>query len=343
MSPRALVTGGSGYFGSLLTASLVDAGYDVRVLDLHRADDAPSRVEFVQGDICDAARVRETCEGMDVVFHNVAQVPLARDTALFDRVNVGGTANLLHGCEAAGVGKVVYTSSSAVYGVPSTNPVTRSTPPRPMEAYGRAKHEGELLCRAAVTRGLDVSIVRPRTILGHGRLGIFGILFDWIRAGADVPVLGSGDNRYQFVHAEDVACACILAAQRSGPADYNIGAEVFGTMRETLEDLCAYAGTGSSVRSIPMAPAARLMQLASAARLAPFGPYHWLMYGKEMWFDLTPAHDELGWHSTYTTDAMFRESYDWFLAHDGEHESGSAHRRSARQGILRLGRALMRA
>ena len=113
--------------------------------------------------------------------------------------------------------------------------MTRTTEPRPVEPYGRAKLDAEHLCRAAVSRGLDVSVVRPRTILGHGRLGIFGILFDWIADGASVPVLGSGDNVYQFVHAADLADACRRAAERPGPAVYNVGAERFGTMREALE------------------------------------------------------------------------------------------------------------
>jgi nucleoside-diphosphate-sugar epimerase len=63
-------------------------------------------------------------------------------------------------------------------------------------------------CRA---HGLDVTIVRPRTILGHGRLGIFGILFEWVADGADIFVLGDGANRYQFVHADDLADVCVLA------------------------------------------------------------------------------------------------------------------------------------
>ena len=81
-------------------------------------------------------------------------------------------------------------------------------------------------------RGLDVSIIRPRTIMGHGRLGIFQILFEWIRTGYNVPVLGRGDNVYQFVHADDLADACILAAARPGVATYNCGTDRFGTMRE---------------------------------------------------------------------------------------------------------------
>jgi nucleoside-diphosphate-sugar epimerase len=344
VSATALVTGGSGYFGSLLVDMLRRQGRTVRVLDLLDADDRPADVEFVAGDIRDSRAVLQACDGIDTVFHNVAQVPLARDKALFQSVNVGGTQTLLDSCQERGVRKVVYTSSSAVFGVPDHNPVLRDTPPRPAEEYGQAKYEGELLCRAAVSRGLDVTIVRPRTILGHGRLGIFGILFDWIADGAVVPVLGSGDNRYQFVHAEDLASACILAGDRDGPATYNIGAEQFGTMREAVEHLCEYAGTGARVRSLPIGLTSKLMELSARAHLTPFGPYHWIMYSKSMWFDLTPAKEELGWSARYSTDDMFRESYDWFLAHRREAAGpGASHHRSpARQGALRLAKKVLR-
>ena len=149
-----------------------------------------------------------------------------------------------------GVGKVVHTSSSAVFGVPDVNPVLPTTVPKPQEAYGHAKLAAEWACLAAAADGLDVSIVRPRTILGHGRLGIFGILFDWIADGASPFVLGDGSNRYQFIHADDLADACIRAGGRSGHGIYNVGTDRFGTMREALTNLCAHAGTGATVRSL---------------------------------------------------------------------------------------------
>ena len=340
----ALVTGGSGYFGSLLVAELRARGRRVRVLDLVDADDRPSDVEFVAGDIRSRDDVRGALAGVGTVFHNVAQVPLARDRALFESVNVGGTETLLRACEDAGVGKVVHTSSSAVFGVPASNPVTRETRPAPAEAYGRAKYDGELLCHAAVSRGLDVSIVRPRTILGHGRLGIFGILFDWIADGAAVPVLGDGSNRYQFVHARDLADACVLAGDRPGAATYNIGAEEFGTMRETLTRLCAYAGTGAHVTSLPIGATAAAMQATARLGLTPFGAYHWIMYSRSMWFDLTPAHEELGWRARHSTDDAFRESYDWFLANRSHLSApgASVHRSAARQGVLKLAKRVLR-
>ncbi|HUC34061.1 MAG TPA: NAD-dependent epimerase/dehydratase family protein, partial [Ilumatobacteraceae bacterium] len=164
----ALVTGGSGYFGSLLVRRLVDAGHSVRVLDLLDADDRPVGVEFVAGDIRDPRVVNEAVAGVDVVYHNVAQVPLAKDLELLRTVNVDGTVRLLDACRAAGVDKVVHTSSSAVFGVPRENPVLPTTVPSPAEAYGHAKLAAEWACLDAAREGLDVTIVRPRTILGHG-------------------------------------------------------------------------------------------------------------------------------------------------------------------------------
>ena len=157
----------------------------------------------------------------------------------------------------SGAVRIITTSSSAVFGVPEKNPVTEDMAPRPQEAYGRAKYEGERRCHAWAERGLDVSIVRPRTILGHGRLGIFQILYEWIRRGSNVPVLGRGDNRYQFVHADDLADACIRAGELRGSDTFNIGAERFGTMHDALENLIRHAGTGSRLRSLPMVAATK--------------------------------------------------------------------------------------
>jgi nucleoside-diphosphate-sugar epimerase len=333
------VTGGSGYFGSLLVRQLRRHGRDVRVFDLNDADDRPAEVDFVQGDIRDDASVRRAVEGADAVYHNVAQVPLAKDRHLFESVNIGGTENLLRAAQAAGVRKVVYTSSSAVFGVPRSNPVTEQTPPAPGEAYGRAKYEGELLCRRYADTGLDVTILRPRTILGHGRLGIFQILFEWIRQGSNVPVLGAGGNVYQFVHAADLADACFRAAGRRGPAVYNCGAERFGTMRQGLEALCRHAATGARVKGVPMAPAVWAMKLTGALGLSPLGPYHALMYGRSLYFDITRAKTELGWQPRYSNEDMLIESYAWYLTHREKVLAGGAgshHRSAVKQGVLRL-------
>ncbi len=334
------MTGGSGYFGSLLVKVLRERSYRVSVFDLNDADDRPPDVGFVRGDIRDADAIAQACASVDVVHHNVAQVPLAKDRELFWSVNVTGTENLLRAAAQHRVGKVVLVSSSAVYGVPSKNPVDDSVAPNPKEAYGKAKLEAERVAAQFVAQGLDVSIVRPRTILGHGRLGIFQILFEWVRTGRPVYVLGGGNNRYQFVHADDLADACIRAGELRGSDTFNIGAERFGTMREALENLIRHAGTGSRLRSLPMGPTVRAMELTSMLGLSPLGAYHSLMYGREMFFDLSKAKEKLGYAPKKSNDEMLVESYEWYLAHRSEvldrAAPASHHRSPVKKGILRL-------
>lgn len=339
MPRTVLVTGGSGYFGSILVERCLAQGDHVRVLDLHRSG---TEAESVVADVRDLDAVRRACHGVDLVLHNVAQVPLARDRALFWSVNVTGTANVLLAARDAGVAKVVHTSTSAVYGIPEHNPVHEESPARPLEAYGRAKLEAEVLCRLAAADGLDVSIIRPRTILGHGRLGLMAILFELVAAGAPVFVFDGGHNRYQLVHADDLADACLRAGERPGPRAYNIGATSFGTMRETLEAVCEAAGTGARVRSIPSAPARLAMQVLSAVGQGPFAPYHWLLYGESLWFDTSRAQEELGWVPQHSNASMVIESYRWFLEHrdDMTSEGRSHHQSPVRLGALRLLRRL---
>ncbi|MFT5441828.1 MAG: nucleoside-diphosphate-sugar epimerase [Myxococcota bacterium] len=344
MAARALITGGSGYFGCLLRDQLLARGDSVRVFDLRDADDRPPEVEFVKGDIREPASIAAACDGIEMVFHNVAQVPLAKDRELFWSVNYEGTENLLRAVRDTGVRKLVHTSSSAIFGIPQRNPVDESVAPVPGEAYGHAKLEGERLVQRYVkTEGIDASIIRPRTILGHGRLGIFQILFDWIEGGYNVPVLGRGDNLYQFVHGDDLAAASILAAEQPGPSVYNIGASEFGSMRETLEALCKHAGTGSRVRSIPMAPAVAAMKLTSAIGLSPLGPYHAMMYGRSMYFDTSRAQNELGWQAEWSNAAMICDSYDWYRANKEQamKHGASPHKSAVRQGILALAKHII--
>jgi nucleoside-diphosphate-sugar epimerase len=174
--------------------------------------------------------------------------------------------------------------------------------------------------------------------MGHGRLGIMQILFEWVRQGRNVPVFGRGDNLYQFVHADDLADAAMKAADRPGSSTYNVGAAKFGTMRETLEGLVRHAGTGSKVVSVPMAPAVNMMKVTSSLGISPLGAYHAIMYGRAMYFDLSKTERELGWQPKHGNVDMFCESYDWYLRHRREvlcRRGASHHKSPVKQGILR--------
>lgn len=336
---KTLVTGGSGYLGETVVRKLRERGDSVRVFDLVDNEDRASDVEFVQGDIRDRDAVRRAVTGVEVIHHDVAQVPLAKDREKFWSVNVDGTRILLDAARAAKVRKVVLVSSSAIYGVPARNPVDLGTPPAPLEAYGRAKLEGERIAETFRSGGLDVSIVRPRTVLGHGRLGIFQILFEWVRRGRPVYTLGDGSNPYQFVHADDLTDVCLRADRLAGGGTFLAGTDRFGTMRELLTGLVEHAGTRSAIRALPFRSTQIAMAVTSKLGLSPLGDYHTLMYGRAMHFDVSETKAALGWAPKYSNAEMIAESYDWYVNNRDavlSRRGASHHRSPVKLGVLKL-------
>ena len=173
---KAIVTGGSGYFGSLLVEQLVNKGWEVKNLDINKPYQLLKNSEFIKCDVRNLSDVNSVFDGVDTVFHNVALVPITKSKDYLN-TNLFGTKNVIEMAIKSKVNSFVYTSSSAVYGAPKTNPVSENHIPCPAEAYGKSKLDAEFLCSTYSSK-INVSIIRPRTILGHGRLGIFQILLE---------------------------------------------------------------------------------------------------------------------------------------------------------------------
>jgi len=312
---KVLVTGGSGYFGSILIKKLIKKNFEVHSLDINQPEDI-NDFTFHKINITNIKNLNSLFESykFDYIFHNVAQVPLAKNKSLFKEVNIDGTHNV---CEVAKNNKVrhiIYTSSSAVYGVPDFNPVNELTLPKPAEAYGRAKYEGEKICKNFASTELKITIIRPRTIMGHGRLGIFSILFDWIENNKKIPLLNNGSNLYQFIHADDLAEASILSINQLNSFEiFNIGSDDLFTMRDILENLVRENNSKSTFYSLPLFPTENILNLLSNIRLIPLSKYHTLMYGRSLYFDISKAKKNLKFIPKYSTNAMFNESFRSYI------------------------------
>lgn len=140
---RALVTGGTGFLGSLLADALERAGFEVRVLDVLRPREDVSHREFVEADVRDSESVRSAVRGCDVVVNNAALVPVAGSTlAEYRSINVGGTEVTLAAAREEDA-YALHVSSTGMYGVPRELPVTETTPFAPLDDYGVSKAEAE--------------------------------------------------------------------------------------------------------------------------------------------------------------------------------------------------------
>lgn len=336
---KHLVTGGSGFLGNLIARRLLERGEQVRVLDVWEDPSHPAGVEYVECDILQREGVARAMRGIDVVHHNAALVPLTKSGKKFRAVNVEGSRIAAEEAVGAGVCAFIHMSSSAIYGAPTSCPITENTPTSPIEAYGRAKLAGEEAVREVCSQAdLPLVVIRPRTILGEGRLGVFQILFEWIRQGKNVYSIGDGNIKFQFVHAHDLMDFYMLALDGGRPGVYNVGTDEFGTLRGALENLIAYAGSTSRVRSLPVWLTINTLRTLDWFHLSPLAPWHYLTYHKAFHFEVTPLLG-MGWRPRYSNDEMFRESYDWFLANRDRlqaQKAGSPHRRPVREIALRI-------
>lgn len=335
-----LVTGGSGYFGVNLVNELIKRGDDVRIFDITEppGDVVGSSVEFFRGDITDFNAVKKACKGVDTVYHTVALVPLSRAGKRFRAVNVDGTKCILEASLKSGVSSFVHISTSAVYGVKPQGLINENVPLKPFREYGAAKFEAEEVCFDYMDKGLGVSIIRPRAIIGPGRLGIFAVLFEWLKKGKNLYIIGSGDNKYQMVSAYDLADACILASKKGLGEVFNLGSDEFLTVRRELKELANYAGTGSKIVSINATLVKTVLEIFDFLRISPLVSWQYMSGGEDFVFDTTKAKRILGWKPRHSDTEMLKRAYDWYVEHYDEikHSVGTTHRQIPKSGILKL-------
>ncbi|MEV6332735.1 aminotransferase class I/II-fold pyridoxal phosphate-dependent enzyme [Streptomyces sp. NPDC051909] len=313
---RILVTGGAGTIGSHVTDLLVEGGArEVVVLDnfvrgrranLARAM-ASGRVELVEGDIRDAATVRRVTEGADLVYHLAAIriTQCAEEPRLANEVMVDGTFNVLEAAAAAGVGKVIASSSASVYGLAESFPTTERHHPYNNDTfYGAAKAFNEGMLRSFhAMYGLDYVVLRYFNVYGP-RMDIHGlyteVLIRWmerIQAGEPPLILGDGTQTMDFVDVRDIARANILAA-RPGLTDevFNVASATETSLRELADALLDVMGSDLE----PVHGPARAVN-GVTRRLA----------------DTTLAEERLGFKAEIDLRTGLKDLVDWWRAEKG--------------------------
>jgi nucleoside-diphosphate-sugar epimerase len=342
MSPPAiLVTGGAGFLGINLCRHLLAQGFVVRSMDIAPFD-YPERdaVQVMRADIRDPSAVERAMAGIDMVVHCAAALPLSSPEVI-DSTDVRGTRILLESAARHTVSRFVFISSTSVYGIPDHHPMYEHDRLHGVGPYGAAKISAEELCVASRAEGRCVPILRPKSFVGPERLGAFELLYDWAYSGRNFPVLGSGDNRYQLLDVADLCEAillCLAQGEHAVNDTFNVGAKVFGTMRENVQAVLERAGHGKRVVSLPLQPVIALLKLLEGLHLSPL--YQWIYEtaGRESFVSIERIERQLGFTPLYSNRMALIRNYDWYVAHRAEYrgKTGLTHRLPWKKGALGL-------
>lgn len=282
----ALVTGGAGFIGSHLVDALVATGVTVRVLDdlssgrRENLAGVAKRIDFMEGDIRDVETCRLACRGAEVVFHlaAVGSVPRSmKDPAHSLSVNVGGTANVLTGARDAGARRVVYASSSSVYGDSETLPKREGEEGRPLSPYALSKRMNEELadlfarCYGMELIGLRYfNVFGPRQVPDGPYAAVIPRFFKACFQGGSPVIYGDGEQSRDFTFVADAVRANLLAA--SAPAfacssAYNVAGGRGVTVNDLATLVLEIVGNGRPARHEPQRPGDIRHSLADLTRV----------------------------------------------------------------------------
>ena len=263
---RYAVTGGAGFIGSHIVCRLVADGHEVRVVDdfsTGRAENLSGVREaaaLFEGDMCDAELLRRAFDGAECVFHQAALASVQRsveDPISTNRANVGGTLQVLTVARECGVRRVVYASSSSVYGDAPTLPKHEQMSPAPRSPYAVSKLAGEHYCRVyAEVFGLETVALRYFNVFGPRQdpasqyAAVVPIFINALFRGLQPTVFGDGEQSRDFTYVDNVVETNILAAAAQGAS--GMAVNVGCGSRYTLNDLLGMLGRviGCEVRPI---------------------------------------------------------------------------------------------
>ncbi|MDG4766358.1 NAD-dependent epimerase/dehydratase family protein [Solwaraspora sp. WMMD406] len=336
------VTGAAGMLGSAVVTRLRSDGVAVAGVDLREppAEVADSGYRHLIGDVRDPSVLAAAFAGADAVVHCAAALP-SYPADQIRSIVVEGSRTVLDAARSAKVPRLVYISSTAVYGLPRQVPTPEHHPYAPVDSYSTAKADAERLAVSYRDDDLILTVLRPKTFLGPGRMGLFAMLFQWAHEGRNFPVLGDGGVRIQMLHVADLVDAVVTALH--APADtandtYNIGAAEFGTLRDDFQAVLDAAGHGKRVVALPARPARAALGLLERTGLSPvYGRLlHKLM--ADSYVDIGRAGRRLGFTPRYSNQDAVLETFRWWRARwSGPAVAASNGRTSRdpwRQGVL---------
>jgi len=314
---KHVIFGGDGFVGRFLAKDLAERGEKVLVADINKSP-LPhyATVDHVHCDVTNSASVAGVPIDGDDMVYNLSAMMLSPIQKRIDRypffypVNTFGAANIMAHTAASGASQLVQYTTDMVYGKTVKTPQDESHPISPLGHYGGSKAQTETIADDWRMRGMNITIVRPRLIIGPGRLGILGKLFKLIDMNLPVPMIGAGKNPYQFISVYDCAEVARLAWEHGTPNKaYNLGSDNPPPVKKLLGDLIRSAGSKSILLPTPGFAVKWTLAALDQLNRPLMDPEQYLIADEYCVRDTTAAKRDFGWTPKYRDEDMLQQAY----------------------------------
>lgn len=299
-----LVTGSSGFLGSKVSECLLRTGYRVVGIDIRPdTNSVHENFSFLNKDV-NSIEIEELPE-IDFVIHTASSLPYGSNAIDFMSNNVNAARFV---CEISKMKNafLVEIGSSSVYGKPKEVPVNSLTALEPLDEYAKSKAEAERIIRTTLSEDM-YCIIRPRTILGTGRTGIFAIFFSLISRRLPLPLPNSGNQIIQFVHVEDLANLSVYLGKKRINGIWPAASPHPLSLKAYLELISRESGL--EIRYLPINPSIFKIigNIAYRLRITKFTPWHFGAFPYDNYVDSewVPA----GFEYRHTSFSAFEETF----------------------------------
>lgn len=315
---RHVIIGGNGFLGKKIVENLTADNKKVMVVDKNVNNTKIKELKCNIENINDVFRINLSKN--DIVHHLASNLiipnkPRFNRYEYFSETTIKGTSNIIELMKKSKCNKMVFWSTDMVYGIYQDKIINEKNKTQPFGDYGKTKLKAELLVKNATKKyNFNCTIFRPRLILGPSRLGILKNLFNLIRLNLPVPLIGNGENFFQFISVQECAEASIMAAEKNCPSEtYNLGSKKPYKTKHILRNLIHHAKSKSILIPLPEIFIINVLNFLNFCKISPLDIEQYKIANQNVILDTSKVYNDLGWESVLDDTDTLLQTYDYYI------------------------------
>ena len=339
MNKKILITGSCGFLGEELV-NFFSKNNLIYALDKETPISFKGNINNITSFVCDIRNRDQLSKifnenTIDIIIHCAAEILDEKDKNEVWKTNYHGTRNLLDLAEKYKISKFVFTSTFSIFEKNYDSPIDEKEPSSAIVDYGKSKYAAENLILSHTYQG-DVVIFRCPVVIGKKRLDKLALLFEMVRQGTNIWLIGNGLNKIHFIYSVDLINAIELSLNLKGKNLFNVGSDNVKSIKEVFTKLLEHANSKKKIKNFPKLIGLILLKILNILNIVSLGPYHQRMLVSNCVLNTERIKNKIKWKPLYSNEKMLIECYDFYLLTLNEKKENSSSKKMPNLTIIKI-------